>query len=191
MTPTPRHFSHVVGFDDAPFDRNHRGDVRVFGAVYAGDRLDGVLSGKVRRDGANATRVIAELVEGSRFRAHLQLVLLQGIALAGFNVVDIHALHRRLALPVAVVARQAPDLPAIRAALLHRVRGGHRKWQLIERAGPMQAIAGVYVQRAGISAEEAARMIGEHARHGAVPEPLRTAHIIAGGVVTGESRRRV
>jgi endonuclease V-like protein UPF0215 family len=191
MASAPRHFPHVVGFDDAPFDRNHRGDVCVIGAVYAGDRLDGVLSGKVRRDGANATRVVAELVQGSRFYSHLQLVLLQGIALAGFNVVDIHALHRRLALPVAVVARQAPDLPAIHEALLQRVRGGRRKWRLIERAGPMEAIAGVYVQRAGLSAQEAARMIGEHARHGAVPEPLRSAHIIAGGVVRGESRRRV
>lgn len=191
MASAPRRYSHIVGFDDAPFDRNHRGDVCVIGAVYAGDRLDGVLSGKLRRDGANATRVLAELVEGSRFRPQLQLVLLQGIAMAGFNVIDIQALHRRLELPVAVVVRQAPDLPAIREALLHRVRGGRRKWRLIEKAGPMEAIAGVYVQRAGISAEETAGMIHEHARHGAVPEPLRSAHIIAGGVVRGESRRRV
>ena len=31
-----RGFANVVGFDDAPFDRAHRGDVAVFGAVYAG-----------------------------------------------------------------------------------------------------------------------------------------------------------
>jgi hypothetical protein len=74
--------SHVVGFDDAPFARAHRGDVLVVGAVYAGARLEGVLAGRVRRDGANATRVIADLVRRSRFRAHLQLVLLQGIAFA-------------------------------------------------------------------------------------------------------------
>ncbi|MDJ0872965.1 MAG: DUF99 family protein, partial [Gammaproteobacteria bacterium] len=46
-----RSFSNVVGFDDAPFARDHRGNVRVVGAVFARDRLDGVLVGRVRRDG--------------------------------------------------------------------------------------------------------------------------------------------
>src|SRR5690606_7938909 len=85
-------WSHVVGFDDAPFPREHRGDVLVVGAVYAGERLDGVLSCRVRRDGANATLQVARAVRESRFHPQLHAVLLQGIAFAGFNVVDIHAL---------------------------------------------------------------------------------------------------
>ena len=94
--------SHVVGFDDAPFAPGHRGDVPLVGAVFCGNRLEGVLCGKVRRDGANATEELVRLVEQSRFRAHLQAVLLQGIALAGFNVVDLPELHQRLELPVLV-----------------------------------------------------------------------------------------
>jgi hypothetical protein len=54
--------SHVVGFDDAPFDHGHRGDVLLVGAVYAGARLDGVLSCKARRDGVNWTGALAECV---------------------------------------------------------------------------------------------------------------------------------
>jgi endonuclease V-like protein UPF0215 family len=186
----PATASNVIGFDDAPFPRAHRGDVIVVGAVFAGGRLDGVLTGKVRRDGVNATRVLAALIARSRFRAHLQTVLLQGIAVAGFNVVDIHALHAQTGLPVLVVARHAPDLAAIRRALLTRVRGGRRKWRLIERAGPMEAVAGVYIQRAGISPEAAAALIRRFAVNGALPEPLRTAHLIAGGLALGESRHR-
>lgn len=60
-----RGFTHVIGFDDAPFSIAHRGDVLVVGAIYAAERLTGVVSGKVRRDGANATRVLAGLVLGS------------------------------------------------------------------------------------------------------------------------------
>ncbi|MEW5928045.1 MAG: DUF99 family protein [Gemmatimonadota bacterium] len=151
--------SHVVGFDDAPFDRSHRGDVLVVGAVHSGARLEGIVSGRVRRDGANSTRVLAGLVRGCKYAGHLQLVMLQGIALAGFNVVDVYALAEAAGLPVLVVARREPDLAAIREALLGRVRGGARKWRLIERAGPMEPLAGVYVQRAGISAAEAADVI--------------------------------
>lgn len=183
-------FSHVVGFDDAPFDRAHRGDVLVVGAVYAGARLEGVLAGRVRRDGANATRAVADLVRRSRFRAHLQLVLLQGIAFAGFNVVDLHALHAALGIPVMAVARKAPNLARIRAALLGHVPGGTRKWRLVERAGPMEPVAGLYVQRAGISAGDAARVLRRTALSGKLPEALRTAHLVAGGIATGESRHR-
>jgi len=182
--------SHTVGFDDAPFSPEHRGDVGVVGAVYTRTRQEGVVSGKVRRDGANATDVLSRLVAGSRFAEHLHAVLLQGIAVAGFNVVDIHGLHERVGLPVLVVARRSPDLEAIRRALLERVRGGARKWALVRRAGPMEPAGGVWVQRAGLSLGEAEALVGRLALHGHLPEPLRVAHLVAGGLATGCSRGR-
>jgi endonuclease V-like protein UPF0215 family len=181
----------VVGFDDAPFPPETRGDVAVIGAVFCNSRLEGVLRGKVRRDGANATRELARLVQRSRFVSHLQAVLVQGIALAGFNVVDVQGLHRCLRLPVLVISRHAPNLEAVEAALLQRVPGGARKWRLVERAGPIETLAGVYVQRAGIGSSEAAALIQRLAINSAIPEPLRTAHLIAGGLGQGESRHRV
>lgn len=174
-----RRLSHVIAFDDAPFERAHRGDVPLIGVVFAAGRLDGVLRGTVRRDGANAARVMASMIASSKFVEHLQLIMLQGIAVAGFNVVDVFALHDMTKLPVLVVARKQPDFDAIREALLTRVRGGRRKWRIIERLGPMEAVGGVYVQRVGMSEEEAARVISRLAINGRYPEPLRVAHLIA------------
>lgn len=185
-----KRLSHVVGFDDAPFARQHRGDVLLVGAVFAGTRLDGVLSTKVRRDGANATARLVNCLTGSRYFAQLQAVLLQGIAFAGFNVVDLDCLHREIGLPVLVVARRLPDLTAIRRALLEHVPGGARKWRLVEAAGHMEALAGVCVQRCGISRTDAERLVAGLQVHGKLPEPLRMAHLIAGGVTIGESRHR-
>ena len=185
-----RRISHVIGFDDAPFDRDYRGDVLIVGTVFSGPRLEGVLSGKVRRDGADATRVITRLVSGSRFAEQTRAVMLQGIALAGFNVVDLHGLHQALGIPVLAIARHAPDYEAIRQALLQRVRGGARKWKLIQRASLMEPVAGLFVQLAGISPEGAEDLIKRFAVNGNIPEPLRTAHLIAGGIVRGESRGR-
>ena len=70
----------------------------------------GILCARVRRDGANSTRVLADTVRGSRFHRHLQVIMLQGIAFGGVNVTDIHGLHQALGLPVLVVcaARCAP-----------------------------------------------------------------------------------
>ena len=190
MTVSGPAFSHVVGFDDSPFAQGRRGNVPVVGAVYAGLRLEGVVSGSVRQDGANAARNLARLVEGSKFARRIQLVMLQGIALGGFNVVDVHGLHRHLGIPILVVARRAPDLASVREALLTRVSGGARKWALIQRAGAMEPAGGVWVQRAGLTLEEAGLVVQRFAVHGRIPEPLRAAHLIAGGMATGQSRGR-
>lgn len=108
---------NVIGFDDAPFPREHRGDVLLVGAVCSGTRLDGVVAGRIRRDGADAARRMAEIVRASQFGESIQVVMLQGIAVGGFNVVDIHGLSRALAVPVLVVVRRPPDMAAVRRAL--------------------------------------------------------------------------
>ncbi len=190
MPARVRRLSNTVGFDDAPFARTHAGPVPVVGAVFADRRFDGVLLATVEKDGSDATGVLAATIAGSRFDAHIQLVLLQGLTLAGFNVVDAGALHERLARPVLVVARRLPDLAAIRRALETRIAGGDAKWRAIERLGPMEPCAGVYVQRVGLSAAEAAQVVQRLALHGRIPEPLRVAHLIAGAIGRGTSRGR-
>jgi endonuclease V-like protein UPF0215 family len=184
----PRTLSHVLAFDDAPFERAHRGDVLVVGAAFAGLRIEGIVSTKVRRDGVNSTRALAEVVSGCKFHPHV--VLLNGIALAGFNVVDIHRLHDATGVPVVVVMRRLPRLEKVRRALLDRTPGGARKWRLVEQAGPPEPASGVFVQRAGLDLPIVAQLVRTLAVNGSIPEPLRLAHLVAGGVVSGESRGR-
>ena len=206
---------NVVGFDDGPFAREHRGRVLLVGAVCSGTRLDGVVSGHVQRDGADATRRMIELVRGSQFEAHIRAVILQGIAVGGFNVVDVHELSTALRVPVLVVMRRQPDLDAMRRALFSdaphlrpRVLGASRKWRLIESAGPAERLlsarpthrvpptglrvdgARLWVQRVGLSASDARALVDATTLHGHLPEPIRVAHLIAGGISTGRSRGR-
>jgi endonuclease V-like protein UPF0215 family len=203
---------NVIGFDDGPFERGHTGDVLLVGAVCSGTRLDGVVSGRIRRDGANATRVMVDLVRRSQFGEHIQAVLLQGIAVGGFNVVDVHALSRALRIPVLVVTRRLPDLAAVQRALFSEdprvrpaVRGAPRKWKLIEAAGALELLGPsrralahgrggrtprLYCQRVGLTLEAARKLVVATTLHGNIPEALRVAHLIAGGVTTGASRGR-
>jgi endonuclease V-like protein UPF0215 family len=186
----PRRLSNTVGFDDAPFPRGHRGPVKVVGAVFADRRFDGVLVAAVEKDGSDAASVLATTIVESRFYEHIHLVLLQGVALAGFNVVDARELHERIARPILVVARRASDLTAIRRALESRIPDGHAKWRSIERLGPLEPCADVHVQRIGLSAEQARAVVERLAIHSRIPEPLRVAHLIAGALETGASRGR-
>jgi endonuclease V-like protein UPF0215 family len=148
------------------------------------------MRGKVRRDGANATASIARLVERSRFGPSLQAVLIQGVTLAGFNVVDLAALSERLGLPVVAVCRRKPNLDKIKRALLGSVPGGERKWRVIARLGPARRHDQVYVQHAGVDWEHAVALIDRFAFNSNLPEPLRTAHLIGAALAHGESRHR-
>ena len=186
----PRTLSHTLGFDDAPFARGDRGPVLVIGTAYAHLRLEGVLSTRVARDGSDATAALATAVSRSKFGGSVKVVLLQGIALAGFNVVDIHALAAVLDVPVVVVMRRPPRYDKVQRALLERTPGGAEKWALIQRAGTPEPVAGVYVQRAGLGLLPTGQLLTALAVNGRIPEPLRVAHLIAGGVTTGESRGR-
>jgi len=185
-----RAITNVVAFDDGPFDRRtRRGGVLLVGAVFARTRLDGVVSGRVRRDGRDATARMAALLAGSQFDRHVRAILLGGIAVAGFNVVDIHELAAVTGRPVVVVARRAPRLDLIREALT-RIPGGAHRWALIERAGPMEPAGKIWIQRAGITFDATRAMLAATTLHGSLPEPLRVAHLIAGGIVAGKSRGR-
>jgi endonuclease V-like protein UPF0215 family len=182
--------TNVIGFDDAPFEYEHRGRVRIVGVVCARTRMDGLVSGFVSRDGTNSTDRMIELVRKSQFAKNVRAVLLQGIAVAGFNVVDVVRLHESLAVPVLVVVRRPPRLVRVERALLEHTRGGARKWKLIQRAGEVERLGPIYAQRIGIDRDAALALLRATTLHGNIPEPLRLAHLIAGGVTSGTSRGR-
>jgi endonuclease V-like protein UPF0215 family len=185
-----RLLTNVIGFDDAPFERDHTGEVLLVGVVCSRTRLDGIVSGHVMRDGHDATERMIEVLRASQFAKHVRACLLQGIAVAGFNVVDVHALHEALGIPVLVVARRKPDLEAMKTYLVHNVADWEAKWRLVEAAKPMEPLRDVWVQRVGLDRESAAQLLAATTLHGNLPEALRMAHLIARGLTRGTSRGR-
>jgi len=178
-----------LGIDDGPFERGSRRDVLVVGAIYSAGQFEGLLTTRVRQDGANATARLIEMIAGSKFAPQLHLVLLDGLTLGGFNVVDLPALAAAVGLPCAAVMRRRPDMARIARALANLPRGAARLATL-ERAGPVHRAGGIYYQCAGVEPDLAGRAIRANVVTGAVPECLRGAHLIAAGVVTGQSGRR-
>jgi endonuclease V-like protein UPF0215 family len=189
----------AIGFDDAPFDRPSSGaearegargrDVSLAGVVCAGTRFEGLVWGRVRRDGWNATEEVVRLLAGGKFLPQIHLVLLDGIAFGGFNVVDLAALADALARPCAAVMRRPPDLDAVERAI-RRLPRPERRLELLRRAGPVHHAEGFVFQVCGAGADETGRVLARLTDRGAVPEPLRLAHLVAGAVRRGESGRR-
>jgi endonuclease V-like protein UPF0215 family len=179
----------TLGIDDGPFERRRRGDVLVVGAVYSAWEFEGLISTRVRQDGFNATRRLIAAIRGSKFQAQLHMVMLDGITLGGFNVVDLPALAEAVAIPCAAVVRREPDLAAV-AAVARRLSNPGRRLRALARAGPIHRAGDVCFQVAGAAPEVARAAIRASVVRGVLPECLRGAHLIASGLVTGESGRR-
>ena len=183
-----KHFSNVIGFDDAPFPRAHQGRVKIIGAVFANLRFDGVIIGEIEKDGSDAAEQITRLVSDSKFAGHVRLIMLQGITMGGFNVVDVFSLHKHLEIPVLIVSRSRPDLKSIHAALTTKIPQGREKWGIIEQLGEMGPVGKIYIQRVGLTLEQAIAVVNHFSVHSNIPEPIRAAHLIAGAVSDGQSR---
>lgn len=181
----------ILGFDDGPFKRGDR-ETLVVGTVFRGGRwMDGVLSTKVLVDGLDATDKLVSLIKKCRFK-DVRVVMIDGIAFGGFNVVDIHGLYDETGLPVIVVTRDMPDFNGIRAALKHLGESDLR-WSLIQKAGeprPVETKKGkyVYIQAAGIGFADAEAIVKVSATRSLIPEPIRVAHLVAQGIVSGQSK---
>lgn len=179
----------VIGIDDAPFRKKIDKTVLVVGTIYrGGDFFDGILSTKIRVDGSNSTKKLAEMINKCKFKPQLQCIFLDGIALGGFNIVDVKKLSGKTKLPVIVVIRNYPDFKKIFSAL-NKI-GFKNKIKLIEKAGKVIKIGKIYVQLTNISLENAKKILKITCTHSLLPEPIRAAHLIAAGIARGESKGR-
>lgn len=183
-----RRAPRAIGFDDGPIARGGQG-VGLFGAVCWGTRFEGLVVGRIRRDGWNVTDEIIRLLHGGKFLRQLHWVLLDGATFGGFNVVDLPRLSRDLERPCVAVMRRPPNLMAVRRAL-EQVTKPALRWEMLERAGPIHVRGGFVFQCQGATPDETAAALSAFTDIGAVPECLRLAHLIGAAVASGESGRR-
>ena len=182
---TPR----VIGFDDGPFERAPGSPVPISGIVCAGTRFEGMVWGQATRDGADATRVLTALLRESKFHAQVHAVLVDGLAVGGFNLIDLPRMAAELERPVVAVMRRPPDLAAVRA-VLGRFADADRRLGLLEAAGPIHRRGDFTFQCQGAQPDAVGLLLGRLTDRGKVPEPLRLAHLIGSAVVLGQSGRR-
>ncbi len=184
----------VLGIDDGEFVPRTKGTVDVVGVVYRGGYwFEGVMRAEITIDGLDATEKIAAMIESSPYYRELRIVVLDGVTFAGFNVVDISKLSRRVDLPVISVARKKPDLEEIRSALKNLPEFEIR-WRAMENAGKIFEVETrkgenpVYMHIAGILREDAEKIMKKTSTRSLIPEALRVAHIIASGLTRSREK---
>ncbi len=166
------------------------------GVVFsAPNYVEGILRTSVTIDGTDATDRILALVSDSPFLDGVRAMLLDGIAVGGFNLIDLDRLHDRLQRPIVTVTRRSPDFPAIHAALRkYFPKDAAARWRLVQ-AHPLFRLATsegnpLHISAVGCTRAEAAAIVRRTTVRGNVPEPLRLARMVARALVKTVSEGR-
>jgi len=180
----------LLGIDDSPFTFRDK-YVTVIGTILRGGvYLEGVLKRQVKIDGKDATQICTDMIKNTRHRRQLKSMLLDGVTLGGFNVVDIEKIFIKTGLPIITFTRDEPDIKKIEDALKKHFSDWEDRLDLIKK-GKMHEIKTkhnpIYIKFVGLNLEEAKEIIKISTIRGVVPEPIRMAHLIASGIKRGES----
>jgi len=180
----------LLGIDDSPFTFSEK-YCKIIGVVMrGGEYLEGVIKNQVSIDGDDATYICQKIIENTRHRLQLKAILLDGIALGGFNIIDIEKLYEKTQIPVITITRDKPDFEKIKIALQKNFNDWEKRFNLIIK-GELKKIRTkhnpIYIKIVGLSINEAKEIIKISTIRGVIPEPIRVAHLIASGITRGES----
>jgi endonuclease V-like protein UPF0215 family len=180
----------LLGIDDSPFTFNDKYTTVIGVIMRGGEYIECVLKDQVSIDGDDATFVCKQMVENTRHKIQLKAILLDGIALGGFNIVDIQEIYDVTNLPVITITRDKPDFEKIEIALRKNFKDWKSRFDKMKKGKIHEIITKhnpIYVKYIGVSLDEAKEIIKISTIRGVIPEPIRVAHLIASGLKRGES----
>jgi uncharacterized protein len=185
--------ARVLGIDDSPFRFGDEKSIVIGALVRVPNYLEGVMKSEVTVDGTDATDVVISMVSRSRYKDQIRAIMLDGIALAGFNVLDLERIHSTLGTPVLAVTRDKPDFGEMKAALMKHFPDWEERYRLITKLDLKQIATKhnpLTASGIGLDWSEFEEIVSMSTVRGAVPEPVRIAHLIAAAVAKGESYGR-
>jgi len=173
----------IVAWDDCGHKKTDKEVLLVAPVFRGGSFIDGMLSAKIKKDSLDSTDKIASAINKSGHKGQLSVIMLDGITFGGFNLVDIKKLSKKTKLPVIVILKKYPDMRKFRKTIQKIFKKDWKKRILIvENAGKIRKFRDIHYQVAGISEDQAEKILRLTCIRSHIPEPVRVAHLIASGL---------
>jgi hypothetical protein len=181
----------ILAWDDGPFEFRSKSKTILVGVVFrGGEFMDGLMKLEIDVDGDDAEEKIINIINKSKHKGQVRIMMLDGITFGGFNTVDIRNIYEKTKIPVIVVNRIRPDLEKF-VDTIKKLPNSERRLKAVENAGEFYSVKiknkSIYFQCHGIDINDAKEIIRLTSTRSLIPEPLRIAHLIATGIILGES----
>lgn len=145
-------------------------------------------------DGTDATDTLLSIINSLKQKP--DIILLAGISYGGFNFIDPFKIQDDANLPSIIVTTEKPNNKDVQTALQHHFPDWEIRWNVYNRLTNFQPIQAnpkenpIFMETVGLSAVVGKRILTRLTRIGRMPEPIRTARMIARGL-TSESFLRL
>ncbi len=157
------------------------------GVVMRSDMMiDGFTFSTVEVGGMDATERILEMYRNLK-REDINLLLLNGCVISWYNVIDLNRLTEETGLPlICVTYEESEGLEKYFEELFPADK--EERIRIYHNNGPRNILRlhtgyDVYIRFLNMSHDEAKHILGKITSHGAVPEPLRVARLLARSVM--------
>jgi uncharacterized protein len=158
------------------------------GVVMRSDLIvDGFALGTLKVSGSDATERILALLKDLN-RNDVNAILLSGSILSLYNIVDVDSLNEECDLPVIALTFRKSRSDLEKNIKARFTKGEAKlKLQLLKKLGKPDKIElrtnyPVFVRAAGVSLDDARKILDKFTLQGAVPEPIRLARLLARSV---------
>jgi len=144
--------------------------------------IDGFVFGGATLDGDDATNVILQMYEDLK-RPDISYVLISGLIISLYNIIDIKKIHESLKIPIIGVTYN--DSKGIEDSIkLHFPDSYKTKIKNYQKLGirkkfTLHTSSTVFVRQEGCTLKEAGYLLNKLTLQGSIPEPLRVAQLLA------------
>jgi len=144
-------------------------------------RIDGVALASLTVGGMDATGAVLGII-AALARRDINVVMVSGSVVAWFNILDPEAIAGKTGLPIIVVTYE--DSGGLEEDIARHFPGDEARLRAYRNLGSRVPVdirdgARVFIRTAGLSTQDAERILRDFTRDGKVPEPVRVARIIA------------
>jgi len=144
--------------------------------------IDGFVFGKATVKGDDATETILSMYKKLN-RPDISYLLISGIIISMYNIIDLKKISQSLDLPVIGVTYQ--DSEGIEEAIRHHFPDSYesklKEYQELENREKitLHTSFDIYIRKEGCTLSDAKHLLNELTLQGSFPEPLRVAQLLA------------
>jgi endonuclease V-like protein UPF0215 family len=179
----------IAAFACGPI-RKGRAKSLIVGVVYRKGIVEGILSGTVEEDGTDSTRKMIAILTHSRFRDQVRIIALNGVALAGLNIVDVNALSKATKTEIILITKRRQNhVELIKALKSHQARTTEHTSERIGLVKEQAKLKQIKIKNLFVRSTMTESETRPHAEESYAA--IRLAHMIASGISTGESKTRI
>ena len=144
--------------------------------------IDGFVFGSATLDGDDATNTILQMYDDLK-RPDISYVLISGLIISLYNIIDIKKIHESLKIPIIGVTYHDSD--GIEDSIKHHFSDSYKsKIKHYQKLGIRKKItlhtsSEVFVRKEGCTLHDVKYLLNKLTLQGSIPEPLRVAQLLA------------